>query len=260
MHNCLILGSGRSGTSLVASMCHQAGYYLGEPLLPANAGNPNGRFESFEVNAINEDLLAQVLPRRRRNSLIGSLFLRHIPLCNQRWLAAVPPDRSITGTPELNARIQRLVSVQPFCFKDPRFSYTLPVWRPWSGDAVFICVFRHPAETAASILREHHDEPGLHSLAMDWTKALRVWKLMYCHILEKHRHSGVWFFVHYHQVLSGDGVHRLSDLLQANLDPGLANPAWHRSRPVGIVSKEILDLYKQLCALAEYPSSGNLSE
>src|SRR5262249_21790216 len=76
--NCLILGSGRSGTSMLAGMLRLAGYYMGEHLVPADPSNPKGYFEDDEVNAINEELLSPVTPPRSH------------PAFGWRWLAAVP--------------------------------------------------------------------------------------------------------------------------------------------------------------------------
>lgn len=251
MKNCIILGSGRSGTSLTASLVQRAGYSLGDPLQPPNAGNPLGRFESFEVNAINEALLARVLPHRPQGWL-GNLLMRHVPRHRQRWLAAVPVGKKIKSTPALTERMARLTAQQPYCFKDPRFSYTLPAWRPVLNDAVFVCVFRHPAVTAASILRECQEVSALHSLAMDFDRALRVWMLMYRHISETHRLTGQWRFVHYEQLLYGDGVARLSNFLGVALDPGPIDPALYRSRATGPLPPQVEQLYAQLCVLAEW--------
>ena len=251
MKNCIILGSGRSGTSLAAAMAQRAGYFLGEPLQPPNPGNPLGRFESFEVNAINEALLARTLPRRPKG-WIGDLLMRHVPLTGQRWLAALPVGKVIGSTPALTARMARLTAQQPHCFKDPRFSYTLPAWRPALAEARFVCIFRHPAATAQSILREHQQEPGLHSLAMDYPRALRVWTLMYRHILERHCHGGEWLFVHYEQILTDNGVERLAAFLDAELDRTLINPALRRSQPTGAVPMPAQQLYRDLCERADW--------
>ena len=43
--NCLILGSGRSGTSMAAGILARAGYFMGAELWPADIGNPKGYFE-----------------------------------------------------------------------------------------------------------------------------------------------------------------------------------------------------------------------
>lgn len=251
MRNCIILGCGRSGTSLVAAMAQRAGFFLGEPLQPPNPGNPLGRFESFEVNAINEALLARVLPRRPKGWL-GALLMRHVPLPRQRWLAAVPVGKGITSTPALAARMTRLTAQQPYCFKDPRFSYTLPAWRPALAETIFVCIFRHPAATAHSILRECQEEPGLHSLAMDYNRALRVWTMMYRHILERHCHVGEWLFVHYDQVLLGDGIERLEMFLGTELDRTLIDPTLRRSQPTGAIQPDTQQLYDDLCAKADW--------
>src|SRR5262249_42923187 len=138
VRNCLILGSGRSGTSMLAGVLSQAGYYMGEHLIPPDEANPKGYFEDDEVNAINEKLLALVTPARSR------------PAHGWRWLAAVPVSARISCSPQLAKRIEIQTSRTPFCLKDPRFCYTLPVWRPFLRDTMLLCVFREPTRTAQS--------------------------------------------------------------------------------------------------------------
>src|SRR5262249_31665720 len=99
--NCLILGSGRSGTSLLAGTLRLAGYYMGEHLIPADASNPKGYFEDDEINAINEGLLAQVTPPRSR------------PASGWRWLATVPVGTPIPCPPEIAKRIQTQIGNSP---------------------------------------------------------------------------------------------------------------------------------------------------
>ena len=48
--NCLILGSGRSGTSMIAGILHKAGYFMGDNLYPPRSANPKGFFENWEIN------------------------------------------------------------------------------------------------------------------------------------------------------------------------------------------------------------------
>jgi hypothetical protein len=42
VRDCVILGCGRSGTSLAAGVVARAGYNCGEDLLPADDGGPTG--------------------------------------------------------------------------------------------------------------------------------------------------------------------------------------------------------------------------
>src|SRR5437879_5732793 len=114
MRNCLILGSGRSGTSMLAGMLHGAGYYMGTHLIPADESNPKGYFEDDEINAINEALLAPVTPTLR------------CPSDGWRWLARVPVGTPVPFLPAISERIEAQTRRIPFAFKDPRFCYTLP--------------------------------------------------------------------------------------------------------------------------------------
>ncbi|MGH7907869.1 MAG: hypothetical protein ACREP6_14695, partial [Candidatus Binataceae bacterium] len=134
--NCLILGSGRSGTSLTAGLFAKAGYFMGEELYDeaAGDGNPKGFFEDREINLINEDLLGPVIKayrHRTANKIFHRMRRRDLKLREwQRWLATLPASACIGSSPKIERRIQRLAAREPFCFKDPRFSYTLGVWRP----------------------------------------------------------------------------------------------------------------------------------
>src|SRR5262245_2147263 len=195
--NCLILGSGRSGTSMLAGTLRLAGYYMGEHLIPADASNPRGYFEDDEINSINEALLAPVTPHLSR------------PNYGWRWLASVQVGTAIDCPPEIALRIEAQTAYSPFCFKDPRFCYTLPAWRPWLADTVYLCVFREPARTAQSILKECREADYLQGLPMDFIGAVEVWTRMYRHILEVHRHDGEWLFFHYAQLLADASIRRL---------------------------------------------------
>lgn len=252
MRNCLILGSGRSGTSMIAGVLSQAGYFMGTSLYPGDEGNPKGYFEDREINAINEELLAQVVPARPLG-IVGDLFFRSRPAHWQRWLARIPVGVSIPCPSHLVKRITALTMRQPFCFKDPRFCYTLSVWRPFVEDAVFICVFRHPGATATSILRECRRDPSLHSLSMDFEKALQVWELMYNHVLEIHYpQGGEWLFVHYEQLLNGSAFSKLEKTLGVTIDRDFVDPNLRRSPAVETIPQSTLSLYQRLCELAEY--------
>jgi len=246
--NCLILGSGRSGTSMIAGSLAKAGYYMGENLHRANPGNPKGFFEDEEINGINEALLAQVL--RARPKLLGDWFFRSRPVQGQRWLSRLPLGTNIPCPHDIAERIQRVTRRQPYCFKDPRFSYTLPAWRPWLGNTVFVCVFRDPESTAQSILKECNDAHYVDSLSINFNQALQVWSLMYRHILDIHRREGAWLFLHYDQVLGGDGLSRLETFVDAPVDRSFPEVSLRRSFFRHPVPGKTLPVYQQLCQLA----------
>lgn len=257
--NCIILGSGRSGTSLTAGLLAQAGYFMGGSVDEAGLtpANPKGQFEDPEINRINEDLLGPPM-RAYRHSLFNQLFRprqrSYVKLqYYQRWLAALPPSVTISGDPAIVRRIESLTAHEPYCFKDPRFSYTLGVWRPLVRDAVFICVFRHPAVTAASIVTECATASYLSDVQMDHGRALRIWYAMYRYMLQVHYPAGGdWMFVHYDQLMDGSRLDELEQRLDVRVDRGFADSNLKRSQACGAVPTPALSLYRRLCDFAGY--------
>lgn len=250
MKNVIILGSGRSGTSMVAGTLAKAGYHMGEQLLPANDANPKGFFEDIEVNSINEEILSSVAPKRPK--LIGNIFFKHIPLPYQRWLLALPEGKTPSSTSAIDTRIKKIVADKPFCLKDPRFSYTLPCWRPFLDNTVFIVVFREPMATAKSINKECLDDPRLHSLAMSEDQALKVWSCMYKHILNTSGNGGKeWLFVHYDQVLTKNGGHLIAEHTGAEIDLSFPEKKYKRSISDAKPPLEVEEIFLKLCEKAQ---------
>ena len=248
MRSCLILGSGRSGTSMLAGVLSGCGYYQGDNLWPARDANPRGFFEDVEINSINEELIAGVTPARPRRPL-GFVF-RDRPVQWQRWLAWVEPGTAVPVDERAAARIRRQVERAPFCLKDPRFCHTLPAWRPFLGDAAMICIFRSPGETVDSILRDCRGAPYLRSLRVSRPRAFALWNLAYRHVLDVHRRHGDWLFVHYEQVLDGSAAPRVEALLGAAGDWTFPEADLRRSGDGGPTPPEALRTYAELCRLA----------
>lgn len=249
MRNCLILGCGRSGTSMLAGTLAGAGYYMGGRLYKARKANPKGFFESLPINAINEHLLKPVAPSRS-NRFYMRIWRTSFP--SERWLAELPVDASPAHpSPRLCRRIRHHLAQRPFAFKDPRFCYTLPAWRPLlPRDTAFLCIFREPGRTVASILKEcrtlYPDIP------LTENDAYRVWLAMYGHVLERHRHEGDWLFVHYDQVLDGSAHARIESHLGTRIDHRFPDARLKRST-VQPAPPHVLSTYKTLCKLARYP-------
>lgn len=255
IRNCIILGSGRSGTSLAAGLLGQAGYFMGDELYPPDEGNPKGYFEDREINAINEGLLAELFPKPRK-TLADRVWgrPRNRPRREwDRWLAEIKPGTRIHCPPKLVARIATATQHEPFCFKDPRFCYTLPAWRRFVGGAVILCVFRHPATTAASLMKEARRMRNLSQikLKIDSDLALRVWRLMYTHVLQVHHPAGGdWLFVHYDQLVDGSAFPLIESHLGVSVDREFADLRLRRSEPAATVPADVLALYRRLCELA----------
>jgi hypothetical protein len=253
MKNCIILGSGRSGTSMVAGVLSKSGYYMGENLYPARDSNPKGFFEDPEINGINEEILAPYTSRKPWIS--GNWFYQRQPLnYGQKWLVRLPLYINVKANRKIEDRIKKVITQQPYCFKDPRFSYTLPIWQPFLQNVVYVCVFRHPANTANSILKEINAMPYLQGMKSWFTfkHALEVWRDMYTHIVTKHAIQGDWLFIHYNQLINGDGSDMLEQKLGAIIDRSFPDVKLNRTNNEQSLPKQIQVLYENLCDLAKY--------
>jgi len=252
--SCFVLGCGRSGTSLLAGAIAHAGYFCGDDLIAAREANPRGFFEDRLVNRLNEQILDPViLGRPGPPYRTGSDPMTY---ASQRWLAQLPVGIDVELADDLRPELEALCAREPFCFKDPRFSYTLPAWRQClRSEPAYLCVFRQPGRTAASILVEA-TQPYLRDLELERSAALAVWTLMYRHILETHRSRGAWVFVHYDQILEGNGLERVEEALGTAVDRSFADPALNRSVDAEDVPAEALATYATLCRLAGYEQHG----
>jgi hypothetical protein len=280
MKNCLILGSGRSGTSMIAGILHKAGYFMGDNLYPPRTANPKGFFENWEINEINEKILEKYTKKEspllhRLNKIVKRLkkvkYLKHVfphvkttvysPGKGQAWLFSLSSRTGIDHTaphPEIEKRIKAALSRKPFAYKDPRFSYTLPVWaKSLDKGTVLVCIFREPDVTVESILKECRSIDYLEDLKIDREKAYEVWLNMYSHILEKHRPGFRQFdfiFIHYEQVYDGSALNRLSAALGVPLGSDFVDKQLKRTRPAPgeRVPQKARQIYSQLCSLAGY--------
>lgn len=259
MRNCLILGSGRSGTSMLAGILYEAGYFLGEKLYLPRDTNPKGFFEWKEINQINERILSAYSGKKRfHDVLIHRVLKKHTvrhPGKNQRWLLSLHPHVDITDTDEeTRERIKNVIAREPFCYKDPRFSYTLPIWRQFlKPDTALICIFREPEISVESILKECRSADYLKALFIRRKNAFAVWANMHAHILLKNQDASENFiYVHYNQVYDGSALPALSRLLGADLKRDFVDDELKRTASSFPVPQYVSQIYAKLCDLASY--------
>lgn len=259
MRNCLILGSGRSGTSMLSGILHQAGYFMGDKLYPGIPSNPKGFFEWREINRINELILADYIDDKSfKPWIMKNIFKKNTvvnPGKNQKWLLSLSPQVQVSDAhPDLADRIKKVAAREPFCYKDPRFSYTLPVWENFlKADTAYICVFREPAATAVSILKECRTREYLADLYITRRQVYRVWANIYSHILLKQDISpGNFFFVHYNQIYDGSALAALAKFLNADLKADFVEKDLKRSVSFKQVPRYVQEIYERLCALAYF--------
>jgi hypothetical protein len=174
---------------------------------------------------------------------------------DQRWLLALPPEVDvICSDPGIERAIMKVVRKKPFCYKDPRFSYTFPVWRRHlPDDTISICMFREPDLTVESILKECRDREYLADLLIDRSDAYQVWIDIYSHILFKHASANEnLFFVHYNQIFDGSAILPLSGILEVQLDGNFVDRNLKRSAPAGRIPPKAKEIYDLLCRQARY--------
>lgn len=230
-HSYIILGTGRSGTSMVAGMFRSTGHYLGDDYISRRRANPTGFFEDSLVNGLNDNILhhSWELSVSRKLSLPVTIAHRER---RAYWMASPLFD----ARRELSNRTKELIrercSRTPFCYKDPRFSVTIPVWKPYlPEDTRFIVVFRDPIRTAESMLREAREsyDPPL-SVKRNWL--LLHWKRTYSAILEyASTNPTSWHFLAYDDLLTLKSVPGLEQFVGMNLETDHINPSVSRSAP-----------------------------
>jgi len=256
MKNVIILGSGRSGTSMLAGSLANAGFYLGDyaNYLGKNKANPKGFFEDYEVNTINEDILKKTIPFTIPEKIRRKYF-KSFTFYRARWLARIPAFIKIRTNKSIDNRIMKVINNEPFCLKDPRFSYTLPIWQKYFNvNTRYIVVFREPNKTAESIVRECKESLALKPIKMDKKSALSVWEFMYNNILKNYAadsNKQNWMFIHYNQIFDVQKVKELESFIDCKIDLSFPDKKISRSNEGNKPTDEKIDLiYNKLIKIS----------
>jgi len=230
--NFVVLGCGRSGTSLLAGLFHQAGFHVGTRLHEARDSNPVGFYESDEINKLNNRLLEGLPSASGLSGWVGIY---------ERPVETLPDD--------VRPRLEREVARAPFCFKDPRFTWTLPAWAPLLGEFVVLCAFRDPVAVIHSLVTECTAHYPSYGMVPDLAE--RIWTAQYETVFEHLVPRFPVHFVHYEDVLSGRAVEGLGRRFGLALDPGQARRDLDRSReraPTVHLQRRTLELHGRLLA------------
>lgn len=250
-----IFGAGRSGTSLTAGLLARGGYFTGERHWPSRSANPKGFFEDVEVNAINEYLLSRAFPARPRNRWKRLIVpWRRFPSYS-RWLVPFKPGHSLRCDAHIEQRMSRLLQNQPFCHKDPRFSFTLPAWRRiLHRSTMCICVFRKPAEFLASVSKELREADYTKDLHLTNAQILDCWLCCYRNILKifAGEHRDRVLLIEQSELVTSAGLARLAEFVGHEVDDSFMDTALHRNRAAAVTGVPAVDaMYERLCALRD---------
>jgi hypothetical protein len=138
----LVMGSGRSGTTLCMYLLEALGAHMSPEMIAASPQNPDGGREDTEVFAIHQNLL---------RALYSNTYL---PLPAE-WQKHEAVHRAVTRLEAVVASRVQGDAQQPWAVKDPNLSLFLPLWtRLFNAKkllpAHIVCI-RHPEVVARSM-------------------------------------------------------------------------------------------------------------
>ena len=248
MNNCLILGAGRSGTSLTALLLERTGYHVSSNTNTKDEGNPLGYFEDLDVIAINDAILAPIY-RSRWQRFTRAVNRKPNIMGTGSWLLDLNPRRlgAISLKPTQAAKFKQLFARIPFAYKDPRFSFTLGALAPViPKNTSYICIFRHPLQVVEST-RKHSSRSGV---VVDDAYCFAVWEAHYRCLLEHFRAlGGQWLFVSYQQLIDGEAVSRIEEFLKTRLDNTLIRKDLNRAQTFGTLPDRVALMFERLKGL-----------
>jgi hypothetical protein len=134
-----ITGMHRTGTSMVARLLNICGIYLGKrgDLFGPESDNPEGFWENRHIVSINDEILAK---------LGGAWDLPppYIKEWEKRQDLLLVKNKASKLTEEF-------IGHEPWGWKDPRNSLTIPFWTSILPDLRFVICIRNPIEVAISL-------------------------------------------------------------------------------------------------------------
>ncbi len=159
----IVVGMHRSGTSLTAQWLHRCGLNLGDDLVGAGTGNPDGHYEDKDFLHFHMSLLKhnQIDPHYQSTT------------------------QAITPNTYFQAKARHLVQLKnelrsQWGWKEPRTCLFLPFWHSLIPNARYLVVYRHYTEVVDSLMRRLNEQ-NQHSFQTDADKKrmerffLKVW-------------------------------------------------------------------------------------
>lgn len=254
MRNVIILGSIRSGSSMLTATFRDTGAYFGEDIMSPSIANPYGYYECHKINRLNNQIIRKIIYKKVRFPFKRlSNHLRPSIYDDQRCLMLAAPRHisNVNLSDGIINEIAKIASQEPLCLKDPRFSVTLPFWRPFfQKNTRFIVTFRDPFRTVDSMLR-NAKEIYTPPLPLDESWGLKVWYRNYYRLLHGFANREDWFFAHDEQIFAGNALPAIEKFVDTKLNTDQINPSIRRSKPEAIqpsdrLIRKCLSLFEDL--------------
>ena len=150
----VVLGAGRSGTSLLMQILVGLGVKVSENLIPANISNPEGFFEDADIKEIHAELISK----------LGSFA--YLPLPDDWMSSSLARDALLKLKEALEANLNTIDGI--FALKDPRINMLLPLWtRIFNQLKIvprFILAVRTPSYVISSMIHQYNYTVGIAEL------------------------------------------------------------------------------------------------
>ena len=159
----LVVGSGRSGTSMFSGILQRLGYRIPEPEVPADASNPRGFAESQWVVDFHTRLLAA--------ARVQTTDARPAAWAETARVSGARVER------ELRSFLRRqFAESDHVLIKDPRLLWFVPLWRRTAADLGVgirnVVMLRHPAAVVASKGAHYGQLQGEVARAAGWLNTM----------------------------------------------------------------------------------------
>ena len=253
MKNTIILGTGRSGTSLVAGLFSESVESYGGKTYLGNQSNPYGYFETADVNTINNELIAHALYPPRMYQLLRRYYPKYYSDPAMYWLLPGNAGWKMKTPDAIRKRIDKLCEVHPFCLKDPRFTLTLSHWKPsLPPDTAYIVVFRDPSRTVDSVTRflsDHHADQVKPTEA----QLYKQWFVSYRRLMKIASSNRENFFFLNTEDLSNFPLDEFEQFVDGSLARERIDPSVRRSAPTktdSAMMNKCSSVFEQLCGEA----------
>jgi len=188
----VVLGSGRSGTSLIMQVLRDLGMAVSENLNEPSAANPLGPIEDKTIFDLHSSLIQE----------LGGSPSTPMP---ENWLKDKEVIHAVSSLEEIMQK--RLAGTKGvFGFKDPRTSMMLPLWvrvfNKLKVTPAYVLAVREPGATVASCLMQYNQKACMAEL---------VWLVRMVEALDGTKCD--CFIAHYEDWFT-DNQHQARDLLQ----------------------------------------------
>jgi hypothetical protein len=223
----LVVGVGRSGTSLLTGILGQLGFHIPQPEVKANDTNPRGFGEPRWVVDFHSRLLVEH----------GAMVNDARPAA---WARTSAGGGDAATVAELRQWLEgEFANADAVVVKDPRTAWFLPLWSRCAADlgvrASYVSMLRHPPEILASARKSYGERLTMPGRAAAWLNVTLE--------TERATRGGTRAYVRYEDLLVDwrKELTRVGAALELSLlspmDPdratavdGFVDPALHRNR------------------------------